>query len=123
MAGAGAAAQSGSPQSKGLAADSASPTSRSFEGDVESLRAESKDGGGGAASAQNSNKVNLGAFHHLAPMKKPSALEAKLGDFRQGSEAGLSAGAAPWDPFGKPVLGKMGSSKLGGLSKLESKPI
>ena len=83
-------------------------------------------------SAISPPKQNLGAFHHLAPMRKPSQLEGKLGDIRKNLENGggssLSGGSlggpAPWDPFGKPVLGaKSGLGKVGGLGKLEMKPL
>ena len=69
---------------------------------------------------RGSTKQSLGAFHHLAPMRKPSGLENKLGDIRKsmggGGGLGPIGGAAPWDPGGKPVLGKKG----GGL---DAKPL
>ena len=53
-----------------------------------------------------------------------SALEAKLGDIGRSSNAEASGtGSAPWDPFGKPVLGKSALGKMGSLNKLESKPL
>ena len=63
---------------------------------------------------------SLGAFHHLAHMRKPSGLEGKLGDIRKSMGPGPlggpgGGGAAPWDPFGKPVLG--GGKKLGAEAK------
>ena len=61
--------------------------------------AESKDAAGGKSSVKV--KQSLGAFHHLAPMRKPSALQSRLGEIRSGM-----GGDAPWDPFGKPILGK-----------------
>ncbi|GMI13717.1 hypothetical protein TrVE_jg4966 [Triparma verrucosa] len=83
----------------------------------------------GAALPNNNNrKQSLGAFHHLAPMRKPSGLEGKLGDIRKsmaseggglgpvgglgGGRGGGLGGSAPWDPFGKPVLGKKEAKPL-----------
>jgi len=53
-------------------------------------------------------------------MRKPSGLEGKLGDIRKSMGPGPlggpgGGGAAPWDPFGKPVLG--GGKKLGAEAK------
>ncbi|GMH46549.1 hypothetical protein TrRE_jg8835 [Triparma retinervis] len=80
---------------------------------------EAKKSPDGQQGASDNRKQSLGAFHHLAPMRKPSGLEGKLGDIRKGMGGGLGAvggggNKAPWDPFGKPVLGK---------GKLESKPL
>jgi hypothetical protein len=65
-----------------------------------------------------SSKQSLGAFHHLAPMKRPSQLEGKLGELRSKMASEMSGGGdAPWDPFGKPVIGaKGGGGALGGSS-------
>ncbi|GMI18014.1 hypothetical protein TrLO_g14548 [Triparma laevis f. longispina] len=83
-------------------------------------------GAGAALPNNNNNKQSLGAFHHLAPMRKPSGLEGKLGDIRKsmggggglgpvgggGLGGGGALGSAPWDPFGKPVLGKKEAKPL-----------
>ena len=87
-------------------ADSGSPTTRDEDGNRK------KKGEAKLSPVNDNSKQNLGAFHHLAPMKKPSQLEGKLGDIRKGM--GNEGGAAPWDPFGKPVVGKLGGGGLGG---------
>ncbi|GMI39585.1 hypothetical protein TrCOL_g5030 [Triparma columacea] len=93
--------------------EAASPNTREAAGG-----AEAKNTPGGGQQQEGSRKQSLGAFHHLAPMRKPSGLESKLGDIRKGmgglGPVGGGGNAAPWDPFGKPVLGK---------GKLDAKPL
>jgi hypothetical protein len=45
------------------------------------------------------------APHHIAPMRKSGAGMPSV--LRPGALAG-AGGAAPWDPFGKPILGSPG---------------
>ena len=102
------------PSAKGVEGSATSPTTR-----------------------EDNTKQSLGAFHHLAPMRKPSQLEGNLADLRKTMAKEMSGGSdAPWDPFGKPIVGKIGGGgggsrggalgalkKPGVLGTLDAKPL
>jgi len=52
---------------------------------------------------------NLGAFHHLAPMKKIGSLKRQLGNIEKSIKVGNNdkeSGSPPWDKCGIPLSHK-----------------